>query len=381
MSEKSTLKNSRKWILIVLGFVILFGSYQISKTIANSKPSKSRESKVVTKEVYTRKVTNGSYQVQIPSNGVLNAYKRISLTSRVQGVMQTIKPLFKVGQKYKKGQTLVQIDASDFKANVIAQRASLYNLITSVLPDLQLDFPVAHSNWRIFLQNFELKKPVPALPLMEENVRLFVSGRGIISSYYSLQNLEQNLKFYSIKAPFDGVLVAANTTEGSLVRPGQELGEFIAPGNYELMVALPKSYVDNVEVGAKVSLKSVDADQTYQGVIKRINAQVNTQTQSVGVYIQVKNSLLKEGMYIEAQIEAKEFDNVFAINRGLLNGDQQLYVVVANKLELKRVVPLHYTETLAIVSGLENSDEIVAQPMIGAFVGMEVLPSVITPSK
>ena len=381
MSEKITLKNSRKWILIVLGFVILYGSYKISQTIANSKPSKNREFKVVTKEVYTLKVTNVSYQVQIPSNGVLNAYKRISLTSRVQGVMQTIKPLFKVGQKYKKGQTLVQIDASDFNANVIAQRAYLYNLITSVLPDLQLDFPVAYSNWRIFLQKFELQKPVPALPLMEENVNLFVSGRGIISSYYSLLNLEQSLKFYSIKAPFDGVLVVAKATEGSLVRPGQELGEFIAPGNYELMVALPKSYVDNVEVGAKVSLKSVDADQTYQGVIKRINAQVNSQTQSVEVYIQVKNSKLKEGMFLEAQIEAKEFDNVFAINRGLLNDDQQLYVVVANKLELKRVVPLHFTKTLAIVSGLENSDEIVAQPLIGAFVGMEVLPSIITPSK
>ena len=297
MSEKSTLKNSRKWILIVLGFVILYGSYQISKTIANSRPSKNREFKAVTKEVNTRKVTNGSYQVQIPSNGVLSAYKRISLTSRVQGVMQTIKPLFKVGQKYKKGQTLVQIDASDFNANVIAQRAYLYNLITSVLPDLQLDFPVAHSNWRIFLQKFELQKPVPALPLMEENVRLFVSGRGIISSYYSLQNLEQSLNFYSIKAPFDGILVAASATEGSLIRPGQELGEFIAPGNYELMVALPISYVDNVEVGAKVSLKSIDADQTYQGVIKRINAQVKTQTQSVAVYIQVKNSKLKEGMF------------------------------------------------------------------------------------
>ena len=76
--------------------------------------------------------------------------------------------------------------------------------------------------------------------------------------------------------------------------------------------------VDNVEVGAKVSLKSVDADQTYQGVIKRINAQVNTQTQSVAVYIQVKNPKLKEGMFLEAQIEAKEFDNVFAINRGLI---------------------------------------------------------------
>ena len=86
---------------------------------------------------------------------------------------------------------------------------------------------------------------------MEENVRLFVSGRGIISSYYSLQNLEQNLKFYSIKAPFDGVLVAAKTTEGSLLRPGQELGEFIAPGNYELMVALPKIICRQCRSGSK----------------------------------------------------------------------------------------------------------------------------------
>ena len=216
---------------------------------------------------------------------------------------------------------------------------------------------------------------------MKENVRLFVSGRGIISSYYALQSLEQNLQYYSIKAPFDGVLVSANMTEGSLVRPGQQLGEFIAPGQYELKVSLPKSYIQKIDQGAKVLLNSIDTNQTFTGTVERINAKVNTQTQSVEVFIRVSNQELKEGMFLEANINANTFDNVFAINRGLLNGDQQLYVVVDNKLELKKVVPLHFTETLAIVSGLENSDEIVAQPLIGAFVGMEVLPSVITPSK
>ena len=87
---------------------------------------------------------------------------------------------------------------------------------------------------------------MPPLPVMNDKVRLFVSGRGIISSYYSLQNLEKTLTFYKIKAPFNGVLVQANITEGSLIRPGQVLGEFIAPGDYELMVALPKSYVSNI---------------------------------------------------------------------------------------------------------------------------------------
>jgi multidrug efflux pump subunit AcrA (membrane-fusion protein) len=381
MTKNKSLKNLRKWILFALGIIILFVSFKLSQSIANSNDTPPPARKNLVKEVYVLEVTNGSFQVQIPSNGVLEAHRRISLTSRVQGVMQTIKPLFKTGQKYKIGQTLVQIDASDYSANVKAQRASLYNKITSVLPDLQLDFNEGFDQWSQFLKSFDIEKPIPRLPIMKENVRLFVSGRGIISSYYALQNLEQNLQYYSIKAPFDGVLVSANMTEGSLVRPGQQLGEFIAPGQYELKVSLPKSYIQKIDQGAKVLLNSIDTNQTFTGTVERINAKVNTQTQSVEVFIRVSNQELKEGMFLEANINANTFDNVFAINRGLLNGDQQLYVVVDNKLELKKVVPLHFTETLAIVSGLENLDEIVAQPLIGAFVGMEVLPSVITPSK
>jgi multidrug efflux pump subunit AcrA (membrane-fusion protein) len=131
--------------------------------------------------------------------------------------MQTTSPLFKSGQAYRKGQTLVQIESSEFRSNVIAQRAQLYNLITSVLPDLELDFPDAYEDWKIYLATFDVEKAVPSLPKMAENVRLFISGRGIISSFYTLQNLEKNLTFYNIKAPFDGVLVAANVTENRLI--------------------------------------------------------------------------------------------------------------------------------------------------------------------
>ena len=380
MTEKISLKNIRKAILIIVGFIILFTSYKLSQLIAGSKPPQRKEAKTIVKEIYSVKVNNGSYQVQIPSNGVLRAFSRVVLTSRVQGVMQTINPLFKAGQEYKAGQSLIHIDASDYQANVIAQRASLYNLITSVLPDLQLDFPKAYNIWSVFLEKFDVTRTVPSLPEMEDNIRLFVSGRGIISSYYTLQNLEQNLKFYKIKAPFDGVLVSANSTEGSLIRPGQELGEFIAPGNYELMVALPKSYVQKIKVGAKVSLKSIDTNQNYSGTISRINAKVNSQTQSVEVYIEVKNRDLKEGMFLEASIDAQVFENVFALDRGLLNGDQQLYIVVNNKLRLKTVEAIHFTDAFAIIRGLEDDQEILAQPIIGGYEGMEVLPTVLNTS-
>ena len=241
MFKNTLFKSLRKWILFFSGFVIVALSYQLSKKIIDSNPPPRKKAKNTVKEVYTVKVKNEPYQVQIPSKGVLQAYKRIRITARVRGVMQTITPLFKSGQEYRSGQILTKIEPSEYRANVISQRASLYNLITSILPDLQLDFPNAYIQWNDYLKGFDLEKPVPRLPDMEEKVRLFVSGRGIISSYYSLQNLENTLTFYEIKAPFSGVLVSANVTEGSLISPGQELGEFIAPGDYELMVALPES--------------------------------------------------------------------------------------------------------------------------------------------
>ena len=374
MFKNTSFKSLRKLILFFLGFGIVALSYQLSKKIIDSNPPPRKKAENTIKDVYTIKVKNGPYQAQIPSKGVLQAYKRVRITARVRGVMQTITPLFKTGQEYRFGQILTKIEPSEFRANVISQRAALYNLITSILPDLQLDFPNAYNQWNEYLKGFDIEKPVPRLPVMEEKVRLFVSGRGIISSYYSLQNLENTLTFYEIKAPFNGVLVSTNVTEGSLIIPGQELGEFIAPGDYELMVALPKSYVSKITKGATVKVKSIDTNQIYTGIVSRINAKVNIKTQSVEVYIRISDARLKEGMYMEADINAIEFSNVFALDRGLLNGSKQIFIVKDNKLILRKVSPIHFTETLAIINGLDDGEEIISQPLIGAYSGMEINP-------
>ena len=69
-----------------------------------------------------------------------------------------------------------------------------------------------------------------------------------------------------------------------------------------------------------------------------------------------------------------EFSNVFAIDRGLLNGSQEIFIVQDNKLSLRKINPIHFTETLAIIKGLDDGEEIIAQPMIGAYSGMKINP-------
>jgi len=133
-------------------------------------------------------------------------------------------------------------------------------------------------------------------------------------------------------------------------------------------------YISNISKGAEVNVKSIDTNQSFTGEVSRINAKVNSQTQSVEVYIRIKDKNLKEGMYMEAQIEAMEFNNVFALDRGLINGSKELFAVRENKLISLKINPIHYTETQAIVEGLVDGEEIISQPIIGAYNGMEINP-------
>jgi len=372
MDNSSQMNQLRKIILAVLGIVLVVLSIFVSGKIIANKPVYGSKAKNNVKEVYVQEVTNQRIKTQVPTNGVLVAHQRITLTSRVQGVLKTIEPLFKTAQSYKKGDMIYQIDDADYSASVKAARANFLSLLTSIIPDLKLDFSNEFSNWSQFLSDLTVTQSLPELPDMTEKLKLFVSGRGLLSSYYSVQSMEQNLSYYSVRAPFDGALVEATVTEGSLIRPGQQLGVFIKPGIYELAVQLPKTYVEFIAEGLEVSLNSLDGNQQYQGTISRINASVDSKTQSVQVFILVQDSRLKEGIYLTAQLDAIDIADAFMVKRGLLNAEQQLFVVKDNQLKLKQVEVVYYTQTHAVVRGINDGEQLLALPVLGAFEGMEV---------
>ena len=372
MDTSSRMNQLRKITLAILGIVIVVVSVMLSGVIIDSKPVYGSRSKNSIKEVYTQEVVNQTIKTTVPANGVLVAYQRVTLTSRVQGVLQQIDPLFKAGQTYQQGTLVYQIDDADYRASVRAARANFLSLLTSILPDLQLDFSSEFDQWSSFLSQFSVEQPVPEFPQMSDKLKLFISGKGVLSSYYNLQNMEQNLAYYRFRAPFTGVLIDAQMTEGSLIRPGQQMGVFIKTGLYELAVQLPKTYVDFISEGSKVVLHSLDGNQQYSGTINRINAAVDAQTQSVQVFILVEDDSLREGVYLNAQLDGIAIDQAFSVKRGLLNENQQLFIVEDEILKLKQVEVLYYTETHAIVRGIEDGVKLLAIPVLGAYEGMEV---------
>ena len=176
----------RKIILSILGILLIIGSFFMAKGIVDSKKSFRPKAGKVVKTVFTEVVQNGTVPIIVAANGNLNAKQKVELFAEVQGVFKRGSKLFKEGQAYKAGETVISIDASEYTATVRSAKSNLFNLLTSVMPDLRLDYPDDFPKWQTYLNAFDMSKSTPPLPEMTlENERFFISGRGILTSYYT----------------------------------------------------------------------------------------------------------------------------------------------------------------------------------------------------
>ena len=363
----------RKIIFTVLGILLIVVSFFLAGYIIDSKKTFKPKSEKVVKTVFTEVVENGTVPIIVSANGNLTAKQRVELYAEVQGVFKKGSKLFKEGQSFRKGETIINIDADEYAASVQSAKSNLFNQLTAVMPDLRLDYPHIYSKWQDYLTNFDMSKSTPALPeLATEKEKFFISGRGILTSYYNVKNLEQRLSKYRIVAPFSGVLTETLVTEGTLVRSGQKLGEFINTEVYELEVAISKRYTDLLKVGESVELTNLDDNSTYKGKVTRINGSIDQATQTVNAYIEVEDKNLREGMYLEADLDAKKEENAIEVDRGLLLEDNKIFVVRDSKLDVIDVEPVYFSDKRVVLKNVPNGVTIVSKPISGAYTGMAV---------
>jgi multidrug efflux pump subunit AcrA (membrane-fusion protein) len=364
---------TRKVILSALGLALIIGALFLAKHLIDSKNKPKPVVPKVVKTVLVDTVKNTTIPVVISANGNLMAKERVELYSEVQGIFKSGSKLFKAGQKYNSGETLIRLDASEYYASVQSAKSNLYNSIAAIMPDLRLDFPEVYPKWQAYLNNFDLKNNTPELPEMSgEKENYFITGRGIISAYYNVKNLEQRLAKYRIAAPFTGILTEALVTEGTLVRSGQKLGEFINPSVYEMQVAVSKSYADVIKEGAKVELSNLEKTKNYQGIVARVNGSIDPTTQTITAFVDVKHEDLKEGMYLEANLNAENVDDAIEIDRNLLLDSQEIYVVKDSLLDVIPVKPAHFSDRTVVLKDIPNGTVILRKPVPGAYAGMQV---------
>lgn len=355
--------------LIIIGlFVLINGLIIYALANAKPKPPKEKTEKSFVTYLQAKKVENREEDLMVGGYGTLSSFNNVDITSEVQGKLIAGKSL-KPGIKFKKGDLLFHIDDTESKYNLRARKSNFINLLASIMPDIKIDYNSEYPKWNGYLESIKLNENLPTLPSWTtEKEKIFLSTRNILSEYFSIKSLEEQLKKFSVYAPFSGMITDVYMTEYSYVNPGTKIIRAVETGNFEIPVSIPVSQLELIETGTKCIIYSTDGTERGGGTVVRISEVINKSTQSVTVYVRPGNSSAQqyiEGEYLYVKIDARIVQKGIRIPLTAISENEVfIYSTRDSLLQRKSIQILNENESGAFVSGLSDNEMVITQEVV-----------------
>ena len=290
--------------LLILLSCVLLGCNRNSEIASSENPT--REPKSFT----TLTVRNDTIFQKINLTGRVIPSQKIDIIPEVEGTMLATGRPFKEGVTYGKGEVLVRIDDAEARYTLIAQKSQFVKALIGIMSIIQLDYPGDFNKWNRFLKGIDVKKAIPDIPeTINDQLRYYLSGQDIYNLYYGIKSQEERLKSYTIRAPFSGTLSLTTTDVGNLVRPGSNLGTFVKTDHYEVKASVPAIHINDLELGKRIHLWANNINKSVIARVARFGPGLDAETQSVPVYLTISDADLREGMYLEGELQTVSFPN------------------------------------------------------------------------
>ena len=208
------------------------------------------------------------------------------------------------------------------------------------------------------------------LVMILENDDLSESLSDAVSSlndaYEDLNNEKENLDFYTIVAPIDGVVTSINVSEGDYVRSESNLMTIVNNDNVEFQIDVDELDINDVTVGAevKVTIDALEETATTPliGYVTNISIEGNSMNSvtSYPVTVSLEGSdEIKMGMNCSAEIIIQSKENVLTVPvEAVSTRKDEYYVSLTDGTEAKVEVGLYDDTNIEIVSGLTEGDEV-----------------------
>lgn len=368
--------NTRKNLIsTAITVLILFAGIFIFQALSNQKKStlgdsiQKNERRTVQISTFQPKEVSNTIEI----DGRLRAQERVSITSKVQGLMQPGPRSIRVGKYFKKGELLYTVDSKEASYDLKAQKSALVTAITQIMPDIKFDYPESFKDWESYLNAFDVEQNIKPLPQPKNNQeRYFIDGRNLNNLYYQIKSQETRLADYNIYAPFSGIITETNIFPGSLISPGQVLCSMINTGYFEMASPVQLEDLKYIKIGQKVELKSEGLEDTWTGEVVRIGTILDESTQNIPIYISVKGKNLKDGIYLKGELNAGQLKDVIALPKNIFLSPNKIYTVVDSTLTVKEITSIKRKQDEVIITGLGTNEKVVTGSLVGLFAGQKV---------
>jgi RND family efflux transporter MFP subunit len=233
----------------------------------------------------------------VPVSGTIRPFSSAMVKSKVAA--EVAKVHVRDGEAVRRGQVLVTLDATDWKARYDAQAA--------VLADARARLTMAEKTQAA---NRELlaRKFISQNAFDNAQGNHDVAAAGVNSATAQLAIQKRLLDETVVRAPIDGIVAKRLVQAGERVSEQQSLMSLVDLDTMELEAAVPAGMVGKVSVGTMLDFQVEGyGTRTFRGEVERINPQAEVGTRSIAVYVRIANrdKALKGGMFATGKVSVQ----------------------------------------------------------------------------
>ena len=361
--------------LCIVGFVFL-GSIIIK---LNNKPEEKKRA-FNTLAVLADYAVLDDVQLSVKTQGEARPQTEIDLVPEIGGKIVYVSPNFIEGGIIKKGEVLLRIEDADYKVSVIRAQAQVAQAEQSVIRE-KAEGEIAKQDY----QELGIGKASPLALRLPQQAQALAS---LQAAEAELASANLQLKRTEVRAPFTGRVKTKNSDIGQFVSPGRTLGRIFSTSIVEVRLPLSDSDLSKIDLPiayvAKNRASAIDVElnaiiagkrRYWSGKIMRTASTYDTQTRALFAIAEVVDPYgsgasengypLAPGLFVDAEISGKIYQEIIVLPRDGLRPDNEVYVVDdKGKADIRKVKVLDSdSERALLLGGVDEGELVVLSPM------------------
>ena len=327
--------------------------------------------------------------LSVISEGTVRPRTESELVPEISGRVTSVADAFVEGGFFEADDVLVTIDPFNYQQAAVGARAQLAQTRLR-LAEEEAEAEVAQREWK------ELGRGDPR-ELTLRKPQLEDANAAVAAAEANVVRAERDLERAEIRAPYVGRVRRKSVDVGQFVTVGNPVATIYAVDIAEIRLPLPDgelAYLDlplsyrstDSRPGPSVKVRTTFAGQTYSwdGRVVRTESEIDPVSRMVQVVAEVRDPYrlgpdgdrppLAVGMYVDAEIAGRRFNEIAVVPREALRGRNQVMVVDdESRMRFREVKLLRTTaESIYVEQGLMNGERVVISTVDSPTEGMLV---------
>lgn len=275
--------------------------------------------------------------------GSVQAVERARLAAKVMGRIEDMPVL--LGERVKKGDTLVRLASPDLDARLAQAKTSL----------------------EAARQDLEREQGLLSVGAStRDGVRILTDRVRVLEA--QVLEAEAVHAFTQLRAPFNGVIARRPTQPGDLAMPGMVLLELHGEHLFEIETSVPEGHATHLQLGETLSVSIPSSRASFKAPLTEIASAASPETRSVQVKVGVPAGVqVHGGQFVRLSLPGEPQPKLLIPFSALsvVGQMERIFTVASDNRARLRLVRSGGREgdTVEILSGLTTGEKIVVSPL------------------